>query len=108
MSPLKPSTADEGFILSIPGLENPAISDQAFQRILQWHIPQDLLAKISPELHKFGSEAISEEINNLIGNAETEQPHVKTRNVWGARYERDRLITSTGWKELGKWGISNG
>ncbi|KAK9857371.1 hypothetical protein MYU51_020743 [Penicillium brevicompactum] len=108
MSNLKPSTADEGFILSNPALENPATSDEAFQRILKWHLPQDLLAKISPELQKFGSEAISDEINSLIGNAETEQPHVKTRNVWGARYEKDRLITSTGWKELGRWGISNG
>lgn len=75
---------------------------------LPGHIPQDLFAKISPDLYKFGSEAISEEISSLIGNAEAEQPHVKTRNVWGARYKRDRLITSTGWKELGKWGISNG
>jgi hypothetical protein len=35
MSYLKPSTADEGFILSTPALENPATTDEAFQRILQ-------------------------------------------------------------------------
>jgi hypothetical protein len=67
-----------------------------------------MLAKISPDLQHFGSEAISDETNSLIGNAETQLPHIKTRNVWGARYDADRLITSTGWKELGKWGIKNG
>ncbi|CAI7594792.1 unnamed protein product [Penicillium glandicola] len=108
MPNLKPSSADEGFILSTPALENPATSDEVFQRILQWHLPQDLLAKIAPKLQNFGSEAISDETNTLIGNAETELPHIKTRNVWGAQYDADRLVTSTGWKELGKWGIKNG
>ncbi|CAL5872837.1 uncharacterized protein PFLUO_LOCUS7106 [Penicillium psychrofluorescens] len=106
--PLKPSTADEGFILSTPALENPATSDPIFQRILQWHLPDDVLAKISPDLRSFGAEAISDEINTLIGNAESQPPYIKTRNVWGARYEADRLVTSTGWKELGKWGLKNG
>ena len=72
------------------------------------HLPQDVLAKIAPKLCSFGSEAISDETNSLIGNAETELPRIKTRNVWGARYDADRLVTSTGWKELGKWGIKNG
>jgi hypothetical protein len=72
------------------------------------HLPQDVLATIAPKLQNFGSEAISDETNSLIGNAETESPHIKTRNVWGARYEADRLVTSNGWKELGKWGIKNG
>jgi hypothetical protein len=124
--PLKPSTADEGFILSTPALGNPGTSDAVFLRILEckfltlfrkWskyllyyigHLPRDVLAKIYPDLQQLGSEAISDETNSLIGNAETQLPHIKTRNVWGARYDTDRLITSTGWKELGKWGIKNG
>jgi hypothetical protein len=76
--------------------------------LIKGHLPPNLLAKVAPELQKFGSEAISEETNSFIGNAETETPHIKTRNVWGAKYDADRLITSTGWKELGKWGIKNG
>jgi hypothetical protein len=71
-------------------------------------LPDDVLAKISPDLRNFGAEAISDEINNWIGNAESQLPYIKTRNVWGARYEADRLVTSTGWKELGKWGLKNG
>lgn len=72
------------------------------------HLPHDVLAKCMPDLRTFGSDAISDETNTLIGNAESQPPYVKTRNVWGARYDADRLVTSTGWKELGKWGIKHG
>ncbi|KAK2786490.1 hypothetical protein FQN52_007795 [Onygenales sp. PD_12] len=106
--PLSPSSADVGFILSPPPLQNPYTSDAVIQRILQWYLPSDIISNISPKLEKFGSEAISAEINSLIGNAETQQPYIKTRNVWGGRYDVDRLITSEGWRGLGKWGISNG
>ncbi|KAJ5296159.1 hypothetical protein PENANT_c021G05060 [Penicillium antarcticum] len=107
-APLKSSTADEGFILSTPALENPYTSDAVFLRILQWYLPRDVLSKILSDLQHFGSEAISDETNGLIGNAETQLPYIKTRNVWGARYHADRLVTSAGWKGLGKWGIKNG
>jgi hypothetical protein len=59
-------------------------------------------------LGTFGSDAISQDTNNLIANAESQQPYVKAHNVWGARYESNGLVTSTGWKELGKWGIKHG
>ncbi|KAJ5121753.1 hypothetical protein N7448_002885 [Penicillium atrosanguineum] len=103
-----PSTVDEGLILSPPALQNPATTDHVFQRILQWYLPQDVLDKITPDLHDFGSDAISHETNVHIGNAESQEPYVKAHNVWGARYEADRLVTSNGWKELGKWGIKYG
>jgi hypothetical protein len=56
----------------------------------------------------FGSNAISAETSSLIANAENQQPYVKAHNVWGARYESNGLVTSTGWRELGKWGIKHG
>ncbi|KAJ5769776.1 uncharacterized protein N7511_001827 [Penicillium nucicola] len=104
----KPSTVDQGFILSTPALKNPGVSDEAFLRILQWHLPREVLSKILPDLQTFGCEAISDDTNRLIGNAETQLPYIKTRNVWGARYDTDYLITSDGWKKLGQWGIKNG
>ena len=67
-----------------------------------------MVTKITPELTNFGRDAISEDINSLIGNAEKQEPYVKQYNVWGGRYDADRLVTSTGWRELGKWGIKNG
>lgn len=103
-----PSTIDTGFILTPPRLPNPATSDKAYQRILSWYLPNQVLEQIKPRLEAFGNEAISDITNELIANAERDVPYVKTRNVWGAKYPHDRLVTSSGWKELGKWGIQNG
>ncbi len=108
MSALKPSTVEEGFILSPPPLANPYTSDASYQRILEWYLPSDILETVKPLLTKFAEEAISQEINEYISNAESQQPYVRTHNVWGARYPYDRLVTSQGWKALGKWGSKNG
>ncbi|WPH04106.1 acyl-CoA dehydrogenase [Acrodontium crateriforme] len=107
-STARASTIDTGFILTPPRLLNPATSDDAFQRIISWYLPKQILEQIKPQLETFGNEAISDQTNELIANAEREVPYVKTRNVWGAKYPHDRLVTSLGWKELGKWGIQNG
>jgi len=105
---LKPSTIDTGFILSLAKLPNPATSDPAYQRILSWYLPETILRSIQPDLERFGEEAVSDETNDLISNAERQPPYVKTRNVWGDKYASDRLVTSQGWKELGRWGVRNG
>lgn len=105
---MEPSTIDSGYILSLPDLQNPATCDLPYQRVLAWYLPQPLLEKIRPRLRKFGDEAVSDHIHGLIGNAEREQPYVKSRNVWGKKYPYDRLVTSEGWKQLGRWGITNG
>ena len=103
-----PSTIDTGYILSLPRLPNPATSDPAYQRILEWYLPTVIYQKLQPRLEKFGAEAVSDEINEWVSNAEKQPPYVKTRNVWGDKYPRDRLVTSEGWKKVGAWGIRNG
>ena len=105
---MDPSTVDSGYILSLPPLENPYRSDTSYQRILSAYLPPTILSIVEPRLVKFAEEAVSNEIYEWISNAEKEQPYVKTRNVWGARYAYDRLVTSHGWKQLGKWGAKNG
>jgi alkylation response protein AidB-like acyl-CoA dehydrogenase len=95
-------------VLSPAPLENPYTSDPSFQRILSWYLPSPILARLSPLLTTFGSEAISPETDSLISNAERQQPYVKQYNVFGQRYPIDHLVTSHGWKALGKWGISRG
>lgn len=107
-SKLVPSTIDTGFMLSLPKLENPFTSDESYQRVLSWYLIPSVLDAVRPQLSKFGEEAVSEEIHQLVANAEKEQPYVKTHDVWGRRYPYDRLITSHGWKEIGKWGARNG
>ena len=104
----KPSTIDSGFILSLPKLPNPATSDPAYQRVLEWYLPTTILDKLQLRLEKFGEESVSERINEWISNAESQQPYVKSRNLWGEKYPHDRLVTSEGWKRLGEWGIKNG
>ncbi|KAF2103032.1 hypothetical protein NA57DRAFT_63732 [Rhizodiscina lignyota] len=105
---MEPSSADTGFMLSMQPLENPYLSDPAYQRILEWYLPQETLSTIQPRLTKFGDEAVSEQVHEWIGNAERDEPYVKTRNVWGQKYPYDRLVTSNGWKQLGRWGSKNG
>lgn len=107
-STLQPATLETGFKLSPKPLDNPYTSDPAFQRVLSWYLPSKVLDSIEPQLKKFGDEAISEQVNEWIADAETNQPYVKTRDVFNNRYPYDRLVTSHGWKELGKWGIRNG
>lgn len=103
-----PSTIDSGFILSLDRLPNPATSDAAYQRLLSWYLPQSELDKLQPRLERFGEEAVSDQVNEWISNAERQQPYVKSRNVWGEKYPYDRLVTSEGWKRVGAWGIRNG
>ncbi|OBT85753.1 hypothetical protein VE02_05819 [Pseudogymnoascus sp. 03VT05] len=103
-----PSTIDSGFMLSVPQLENPYTSDDSYQRVLEWYLPLSVLNTVRPKLSQFGDEAVSEQIHQWVANAEKEQPYVKTHDVWGKRYPYDRLVTSHGWKEIGKWGARNG
>lgn len=103
-----PSTISTGFTLSLPPLPNPATSDRAYTRILQWYLPPAIYSKLHPRLERFGAEAVSDQVSEWISNAEKQPPYVKTRNIWGEKYPADRLVTSEGWKRLGDWGVRNG
>lgn len=59
---------------------------------------------MEPQLTQLGAEAISERVREWSADAERNQPYVKSHNVWGKRYDYDRLVTSEGWKQLGHWG----
>lgn len=75
---------------------------------IEGYLPPDTVKAITPKLTKFADEAISPEIYQWVANAEKQPPYVKTHDVWGKRYDYDMLVTSQGWKELGKWGVRNG
>lgn len=72
------------------------------------YLPADIFQAVEPRLSKLGAEAVSPQIREWSADAERNQPYVKGYNVWGARYGYDRLITSEGWKQLGKWGAKHG
>ncbi|KAE8148338.1 hypothetical protein BDV25DRAFT_19395 [Aspergillus avenaceus] len=102
------ATADRGYITKPERLENTFTSDTSLQRVLSWYLPPQKLQQIQPQLVQLGEEAISDQVREWSADAERHQPYVKNFNVWGQRYDYDRLITSEGWKQLGKWGARHG
>ncbi|CAG7933835.1 unnamed protein product [Penicillium olsonii] len=107
MPTTQPATADSGYITEPVSLENTYTSDPSLQRTLEWYLPSATLQSVRPHLTQLGAEAISERVREWSGDAERNVPYVKSHNVWGKRYDYDRLITTEGWKQLGKWGARN-
>ncbi|KAJ5654721.1 hypothetical protein N7490_001724 [Penicillium lividum] len=103
-SPSQPATADSGYITQPAQLENSYTSDTSLQRSLEWYVPSALLQSVEPHFAQLGGEAVSEKVREWTADAERNQPYVKSHNVWGKRYDYDRLITTEGWKKLGNWG----
>ncbi|KAJ5855383.1 uncharacterized protein N7529_009327 [Penicillium soppii] len=107
MSSSQPATADSGYITEPVPLENTYTSDPSLQRALSWYLPSSTLQSVQSHLTQLGAEAISERVREWSGDAERNVPYVKSHNVWGKRYDYDRLVTTDGWKQLGKWGARN-
>ncbi|KGO38527.1 Acyl-CoA oxidase/dehydrogenase, type 1 [Penicillium expansum] len=107
MSTPQPATADSGYITDPGPLMNTYTSDPSLQRTLAWYLPSTTLQSVQPHLTQFGAEAISEQVREWSADAERNVPYVKSHNVWGKRYDYDRLVTTEGWKQLGKWGARN-
>jgi len=105
---MRPSTVDTGYRLQPTPLGNPVTSDAYFQRVLHGYLDPELVESVTPQLIKFGDEAVSDTVHAWIANSEKEEPYVKQYDVWGSRYPYDKLVTSEGWKRLGQWGARNG
>ncbi|KAJ5156938.1 uncharacterized protein N7482_008038 [Penicillium canariense] len=103
-SPPQPATAESGYITQPVPLENTYTTDTSLQRALKWYLPEATLRSVEPHFTQLGAEAISERVRRWSADAERNQPYVKSHNVWGQRYDYDRLVTTEGWEQLGKWG----
>ncbi|KAJ5245833.1 hypothetical protein N7468_000816 [Penicillium chermesinum] len=68
------------------------------------YLPPSILGSVESHFIELGAEAVSEKIREWSSDAERNQPYVKSYDVWGRRYDYDRLITAEGWKQLGNWG----
>lgn len=68
------------------------------------YVPSTIRGSVEPHFTQLGGEAVSERVREWSADAERSQPIVKSHNVWGKRYDFDRLITTEGWKQLGHWG----
>ncbi|KAI9371428.1 hypothetical protein BJX61DRAFT_548264 [Aspergillus egyptiacus] len=105
---MPPATAITGHITRPAPLENSYTSDPSLRRLLEWYLPPPHLSRLDPHLKTLGEEAVSEQIREWSADAERNQPYVKGYNVWGEQYDVDRLVTSEGWKRLGRWGAGHG
>ncbi|KAL2867232.1 putative acyl-CoA dehydrogenase [Aspergillus lucknowensis] len=103
-----PATANTGHITSPSPLPNTYTSDPSLRRVLAWYLSTPNLTRLEPHLTTLGAEAVSSKIRQWSADAERNQPYVKGYNVWGERYDVDRLVTSEGWKRLGAWGAEHG
>lgn len=121
-----PATAESGIFTRLEPLPNTYTSDAGLQRMLgcesvqyssfltrshvniTGYLPADILQKAEPNLAQLGEEAVSPQLNAWNADAEINQPYVKKYNVWGQRYGYDRLVTTEGWKQIGKWGAKHG
>ncbi|KAJ5382479.1 hypothetical protein N7517_000390 [Penicillium concentricum] len=103
-----PATAESGIFTRLEKLPNTYTSDISLQRMLGWYLPAETLNMVEPHLAQFGEEAVSPQVFAWNADAETNLPYIKKYNVWGQRYGYDKLITTDGWKQLGKWGAKHG
>ncbi|CEJ53950.1 hypothetical protein PMG11_00281 [Penicillium brasilianum] len=103
-SPPQPATAESGYVTQPLPLENTYTTDTSLRRALEWYLPAATLRSVEPHFTQLGAEAISDQVREWSADAERNQPYVKSHNVWGKRYDYDRLITTEGWKQLGNWG----
>lgn len=122
------ASAESGTFTQLEPLQNSYTSDISLQRALKCnpsnaiplysifdsniktigYLPTETFRLAEPHLAQLGEEAVSPEIHRWNADAEVNQPYVKKYNVWGQRYGYDRLVTSEGWKQLGKWGTRHG
>ncbi|KAJ5403722.1 hypothetical protein N7509_003593 [Penicillium cosmopolitanum] len=103
----QPATAESGSITQPAALDNTYTSDTSLQRSLQWYLPSSTLRSTESHFTQLGAEAVSDQVREWSADAERNQPYVKSHNVWGKRYDFDRLVTTEGWKQLGHWGARN-
>jgi hypothetical protein len=71
------------------------------------YLPSSTLRSTESHFTQLGAEAVSDQVREWTADAERNQPYVKSHNVWGKRYDYDRLVTTEGWKQLGHWGARN-
>lgn len=69
-------------------------------------LPTTVQELIKPDLRRFGDLVITPKVRNWCADAERNLPYVRHYDTFGKRI--DELITSSGWQELQRLGISEG
>ncbi|KFY15821.1 hypothetical protein V492_01750 [Pseudogymnoascus sp. VKM F-4246] len=87
-----------------PKLESPYLDDVAFARLVDLHLPPEVKKSAEVELARLGDAAVSQQLMGWVADAESSPPHIQHWDSWGE--EKDGLVTSQGWKNLWRFGIS--
>ncbi|KOS20155.1 putative acyl-CoA dehydrogenase AidB [Escovopsis weberi] len=105
---MQPSGADRGFFQAAPTLQNQFHDDASYRRCYKLFLPKELAAECEPEVAKLGDEVLSDRVFAWVTDAERNKPYLKGsgRDSFG-RWVGE-IVTSEGWRELQRFGISKG
>ena len=70
------------------------------------YLPSHTQSALAPDLASFGTLVLQPKVLEWVADAEAHPPTVHSWDVWGRR--KDKLVTSEGWRNLQKLGISEG
>lgn len=87
-----------------PKLESSYRDDVAFARLLDLYLPPEVKKRAEGELAGLADAAVSQQAMDWVADAEHCPPQVQHWDSWG--YKKDELVTSQGWKNLWRFGIS--
>ncbi|KAG0262481.1 hypothetical protein DFQ27_002310 [Actinomortierella ambigua] len=90
------ASADAGFKMAVPELENPYLADPVMSSILERLLPADVLREIEPDLIQVSDWAVTEG-HELTVRMEMYQPKLRQYDQWCRRI--DELETHESWKK---------
>lgn len=93
-------------IRSTPVLENQYYDDVAFTRVLDLFLPRAVKDMAEADVAAFAGAVVSQQVLGWVADAETHPPYLRHWDMWGE--SKEGVITSEGWKNLWKFGISEG
>ena len=104
--PSPASSGSRGFFQTPPALVSSFEEDETLRRVFNFYLPTERQQSIAPDLARLSELVLTRKIANWCADAERNVPYVKHYDSFGQRI--DELVTSSGWQELQKLGISEG
>ena len=87
-----------------PKLESIYSDDVAFNRLLDLYLPSVIRERAESDLYRLADTAVSQQTLKWVADTENSPPQVQHWDAWGMK--KDDLVTSQGWKNLWRLGIS--
>ena len=88
-----------------PQLTNQYESDRVLREFLAASLPDDVMADVEPDLHRFGQRVV-DDVAALAEQAERHEPRLVSYDAWGQRV--DQIETSPAWSALDRVSAEEG